>query len=149
MPIRQQNVGFESDMLNMNFMSADLKKSEKKLNEIKQYALKSVYLVTEGKNLNEALVNNEKLVTEIEALREKRIVKKYSGVSSLMISDSLQRSRIAYWNRYWTDGKKQALFNSLDKEGAALGFRPAAFDKFKTLLNNEYEPLQTSRRWPR
>lgn len=135
-----RHVSFESDMLNMNFMSGDLKQSEKKLNKINEYALKSVYLVTEGKTFDDALRNNEKLVKQVEQLKEKNIINKYSGVSSLIISDSLQKARINLWNRYWTPEKKQQLFATLEKEGAAIGFKTTAFDKIKTLLNNDYQP---------
>ena len=134
-------VGFESDLQNMNFMSSRLKESEKKLNHINQYALQSVYLVTEGTTLDDALVNNEKLVTQIEKLQDKNIVKKYSGVSSLIISDSLQKKRIEKWNAYWTIEKKEALMALLIKEGSALKFNTAAFDDFKMLLNNKYVPV--------
>ena len=58
-------------------------------------------------------------------LKEKDIVKKYSGVSSLIISDSLQRVRIARWNAYWTAEKKTALMATVIKEGAALKFKAA------------------------
>ena len=56
-------------------MSSKLKASEQQLNQINQYALQSVYLVTEGKTLDDALINNEKLVTKIEKLQDKNIVK--------------------------------------------------------------------------
>ena len=134
-------VGFESDLQNMNFMSGKLKESEKKLKKINQYALQSVYLVTEGKTLDDALVNNEKLAAKIEKLQEKDIVKKYSGVSSLIISDSLQKIRIARWRQYWTTEKKQSLTATLLKEGAALKFNAVAFDNFKLLLDKDYEPV--------
>lgn len=134
-------VGFESDLQNMNFMSSQLKESEKKLNKINQYALQSVYLVTEGKTLEEALINNEKLVTQIDKLQNENVVKKYSGVSSLIISDSLQKKRIERWNKYWTAEKKQNLITTLVKEGTALKFNVSAFDYFKLLLNKEYEPV--------
>ncbi|MBI3883410.1 MAG: 1-acyl-sn-glycerol-3-phosphate acyltransferase, partial [Sphingobacteriales bacterium] len=133
-----KNVRFESDMTKMNYMSDQLKKSEAKLNRINQYALQSVYLVTEGKTLDDALVNNEKLVVEIENLKEKNIVKKYSGVSSLIISDTLQKERIERWNRYWTPEKKQQLIATLQKEGAAAGFNTTAFDQFNSLLNKKF-----------
>ena len=71
--------------------------------------LQSVYLVTEGKTLDEALANNEKLVTDIEALKEKNIVKKYSGVSSLIISDSLQKARIEQMESILDNRKKTAI----------------------------------------
>ncbi|MEP7255716.1 MAG: 1-acyl-sn-glycerol-3-phosphate acyltransferase [Ferruginibacter sp.] len=136
-----KNVSFESDLQNMNFMSSKLKASEKELNKINQYALQSVYLVTEGKTLNDALVNNEKLVSEIEKLQQQDIIKKYSGVSSLIISDSLQKIRIAKWKQYWTEEKKQSVLTTLYTEGAALKFNASAFDNFKLLLNKNYEPV--------
>ncbi len=137
-------VGFESDMQKMNFMTDKLKRSENELNRINQYALQSVYLVTEGKTLNDALQNNERLVGEIDKLEDKGAIKKYSGVSSLIISDSLQRSRIEKWKQYWTQAKKDSLFATLDKEGAALKFNPSAFDQFKNMLNKDFEPVDDS-----
>ena len=76
----------------MNYMSAELQESEQKLNNLNAYALQSVYLVSSGKNLNEALINNEKAIRTVEDLKQKRVVGKYSGVSSLIISDSLQKT---------------------------------------------------------
>ncbi len=134
-------VGFETDLNNMNFMSSKLKESEKKLNQINHYALQSVYLVTEGKTLDEALMNNEKLVASINKLQDEQSVKKYSGVSSLIISDSLQQKRIERWNGYWTAEKKQALLSTLKTEGEALKFNASAFDNFNTLLNKTYVPV--------
>ncbi len=134
-----RHVGFESDLNRMNFMSDKLKKAEYGLNKINEYSLKSVYLVAEGKTLNEALLNNEKINARIEGLKEKGVVKKYSGVSSLIISDSLQRQRIGRWNNYWTYEKKRQLFSLLEKEGAALGFKVSAFDNFKNLLNKDFQ----------
>jgi 1-acyl-sn-glycerol-3-phosphate acyltransferase len=134
-----RRVSFESDMTRMNYMPDKLKVAEAKLNSINKYALQSVYLLAEGKTLNEALRNNENTAAKIDGLKEKGIVKKYSGVSSLIISDSLQKQRIARWNAYWTPDKKQQLLATLLTEGTALGFKPAAFNQFKTLLNKDYQ----------
>ncbi|AYL98016.1 trifunctional MMPL family transporter/lysophospholipid acyltransferase/class I SAM-dependent methyltransferase [Mucilaginibacter celer] len=136
-----RNVSFETDMTRMNFMTDKLKASEAKLNAINKYALQSVYLLVEGKTLDGALRTNEKLSAQIEQLKEKNIVKKYSGVSSLIISDSLQQARITRWNNYWTPAKKQQLIAVLLKEGAALGFKPSAFDHFKQLINKDFRPV--------
>src|SRR5258705_11589791 len=133
-----RHVSFESDLQHMNFMTDKLKRSEKDLNKINEYALRSVYLITEGRTLNEALINNEKLVRSIEELQQKKLVNKFSGVSSLIISDSLQRARIAKWDQYWTPEKKQAVLSTLVKEGESLKFKASAFDKFKELLNKDF-----------
>lgn len=137
-------VSFESDMQQMNFMSSELKRSEANLNHINAFALQSVYLVTEGKSLNEALINNEKMNPVIGALQEKGVVKKYSGVSSLIISDSLQKERIAKWKSYWTPEKKKALLDVLNKEGAELKFNPSAFGPFAEMLNRDFVPAPDS-----
>ena len=131
-------VRFEFDMSNMNYLSPRLDAAQNKLNRINKYALQSTYLVTEGKTLNQALINNEKISDEIENLKEKNIVLRYSGVSSFIISGSLQKARIARWKAYWTPGKKQQLLATLITEGTALGFKPSAFDRFRLLLDKNF-----------
>ncbi|MBS1746988.1 MAG: 1-acyl-sn-glycerol-3-phosphate acyltransferase [Bacteroidetes bacterium] len=132
------DVQFESDMTKMNYMSDDLKTAQAKLDAINQFSLTSVYLVAEGKNLNDALANNERLSYIIDSLQKKNIIKKSSGVSSLLISDSLQRERIERWNTFWTLEKKQQVLESLEREGSVIGFSATAFDNFKTALNKQY-----------
>lgn len=139
-----QNVSFQSDMMKMNYMSDKLKASQAKLDKINQYSLQSIYLVTEGKTLDDALVNNEKVVSKIDSLKDQQIITKYSGVSSLIISDSLQKERIDRWKAYWTPEKKQQLLAILQKEGVPLGFKPTAFDKFKALLNKDFTVLDSA-----
>jgi 1-acyl-sn-glycerol-3-phosphate acyltransferase len=131
-------VGFESDISGMNYLTPKLKVSEARLNRINRFALQSVYLVTEGKTLDQALANNERLARNIDSLKEKKVVVKYSGVASLIISDSLQKARIDRWNKYWTPEKKQKLLATLEQQGVPIGFRPTAFENFKALLNKTY-----------
>jgi 1-acyl-sn-glycerol-3-phosphate acyltransferase len=138
---KANDVTFEFDVAKMNYMPLQLQQSQNKLNKINQYALQSVYLVSEGRTLDRALVNNEKLAAQIGKLKERGIVKKSSDVSSFILSDSLQKARIARWNIYWTPEKKQQLFATLDKEGQLQGFSAAAFDKFKTLLNKDFSHI--------
>ena len=96
-------------MMRMNYMSPELQVAENKINAINAYALQSVYLVSSGKNLDQALRNNEKAMGTIEQLKRQNVISKYSGVSSLIISDSLQQIRIERWNKYWTPQKKQEV----------------------------------------
>ena len=139
-----KKVGFEPDLNKMNFMSAKLKDAGQKLDAINQFSLQSVYLVTEGKTLDEALVHNEKLVGQIQALEEMNIIKKHSGVSSLIISDSLQKLRIARWKAYWTTDKKATLLATLRQQGTALKYSATAFDNFESLLNKDFEPANAN-----
>ena len=136
------DVQFESDMTQVNYMSDDLKTAQARLDAINRFSLTSVYVVADGKTLNEALENNEKLAVIVDSLQQQNIIKKSSGVSSLIISDSLQRKRIALWNAYWTPAKKLSVLETLTSKGKALGFSATAFDNFKTLLNKQYNIIQ-------
>jgi uncharacterized protein len=133
------NVSFQPDMMRMNFMSDKLKIADASLNKINAYSLQSVYLISSGKDLNEALLKNEKATATVEQLKQQGIVKKYSGVSSLIISDSLQKERINRWNTYWTAEKKQRLLATLQYEGLILKYNILAFAPFKALLNKNFE----------
>lgn len=131
-------VRFETDMMRMNYMSPGLRQAESRLNEANAYALQSVYLVSSGKNLNEALINNEKAIGKIDSLRDENIVNKYSGVSSFVVSDSLQRIRIERWKNYWTPQKKEQVLSILREEGNALRYSTTAFEGFRTLIDTTY-----------
>jgi len=58
-------VGFEADLNRMNYMSQDLKKAEHTLSRISAFSLQSVYVVTEGKDLEHALEDNERAMDKI------------------------------------------------------------------------------------
>ena len=135
-------VKFETDMMRMNYMDPKLAKAEQDLNRINAFSLQSIYLVSSGSNLDEALRNNERAIDSIAALRDRGIVKKYSGVSSLIISDSLQRVRINQWKNYWTPEKKQEVIANLEKYGTELGYNSSAFDGFKAMINKEYDVVR-------
>lgn len=134
-------VGFEADLNRMNYMSPKLKGAEAELSKISVYSYQSVYLVTEGKNLNQALEANEQVASKIDGLKREGIVKKYSGVSSLLLSDSLQQVRIARWNQYWTPEKRAALITNLNVAATAQGFKAGAFKNFDTVLDKTYVPV--------
>jgi 1-acyl-sn-glycerol-3-phosphate acyltransferase len=137
-------VGFEADLNRMNYMSPKLKGAEAELSKISVYSYQSVYLVTEGKNLNQALEANEQVAGKIDGLKRGGIVKKYSGVSSLLLSDSLQQVRIARWNHYWTREKRAALEHNLNLTALAQGFKAAAFHNYDTVLDKTYAPVDRS-----
>ncbi|MFN8143825.1 MAG: MMPL family transporter [Bacteroidia bacterium] len=134
-------VSFEADMMKMNYMKDDLRKAEAEFNRLNAFSLQSVYLVSEGKNLDQALSNNEQVLNKIEQLQEAGVVKKYSGVSALIISDSLQQLRIKRWNQFWTDEKKQRLLKNLEESGKALHFSSTAFLPFRELLEKSYTAM--------
>ncbi|MBL4652212.1 MAG: MMPL family transporter, partial [Flavobacteriales bacterium] len=137
-------VGIEEDMMKMNYMSDELREAEKHLNEINSYTLKSVFVVSTGATLNEALQKNEKSVKEIRKLQEQGLVKNYAAVSNLLLSDSLQRLKIKRWNAYWTSEKKELVKATLLAEGAKFKFKEKAFKQFYKLLDTDFKVVDLS-----
>jgi 1-acyl-sn-glycerol-3-phosphate acyltransferase len=134
-------VSFESDMMKINFPGKELQESENELNKISNISQKSVFLISSGNNLDHALSINEKLLPVLEALKKRNVIKKYSSVSTLLMSDSLQKSRIRTWNNYWTTDKKAALKEKLVESGSKYKFRENAFDDFFALLDKDFTSL--------
>ncbi len=134
-------VGFDQDMMHMNYMPEKLQTAEKTLDKINAYSLRSVYLITDGKNLEEALRRQETVNEKVNVLQKNNLIKKYSGTFQLLISDSLQRVRIIYWNHYWTERKKSELIAQTKLSGHLLGFKSSAFDPLGHLLQRDYSPL--------
>lgn len=133
-----KKVQFEPDMMQLNYMPKETKQAEEKMNALSGAALRSLYVVTEGKNLDEALRKSETLQNDIEALQSRGLVTSSAGVSSLFLSDSLQQKRIGNWNNYWTIDKKNKLIADLSKQASALGFSGTAINNFSALLNKQY-----------
>lgn len=135
-----KNIGFESDMMKLNFMTPKLSTAEHEINELQGGdSSKTVYIATVGNTLEEVLSNNEKLLVSLDKSVENGWVKKYSSISHFIISKKLQQERINRWNNYWSNAKKKQLISSLQREGVAFTFKPEAFNNFSGLLNKTYE----------
>ena len=139
-----RKVGFEPDMNKMNFMSEKLRKAEQEVNRLNAFALQSVYIVSNGKDLQQALERNESVVKRLNEMGGTGVVKKYSGLSSILISDSLQRERLQRWNNFWTPERKQAVLTLSKGEAAAIGFSDQLIRSVESMLNTSYEPLTDS-----
>lgn len=131
-------VTFESDMMRMNFMTERLQKAEQKLNNINAYTAQSVYLISEGDNLNAALQSRERTAPLIQDLMKSGAVKKVSGAGGLLLSEEEQSTRIQRWKQYWTPEKKTQLLAALQQEGAKYKFKNTAFAPFEDLLDRDY-----------
>ena len=136
-----RKVQFEPDMTQLNYMSQKTKAAEDKMNAVSGAALRSLYIVSEGKTLDEALKNSEAQQKSIEDLKAKNLVTSAAGVSTLFLSDSLQQQRIENWNSYWTTDKKQKLIADMAKQATAKGFSQTATINFSNLLNRQYNPV--------
>lgn len=132
-------VGFEDDMNKMSYVSEKLQKAEQNLDDLNNYTLRSVYVLSTGKNLDEALKTNNKTQILIDSLKSAGIVKKYHSVHQFLLSDNQLNSRIENWNQYWSDEKKHSTISNIKEASIKTGFKEDAFDSFFKVLNKQYE----------
>ncbi|MBI3518464.1 MAG: 1-acyl-sn-glycerol-3-phosphate acyltransferase [Bacteroidetes bacterium] len=135
------DVAFESDMNKMSFMTKETRDAEKHLDDVNNFAARSVYVFSNGNTLNEALDNNVIVSDKLEAFKQQGLIKKYSSVSALFISDKEQGERINRWNAFFTKAKKDSIKQQLITAGLSYKFKETAFQSFYDLLNSEAKPL--------
>ncbi len=135
------DVKFESDMNKMSFMTKETRDAEKHLDDVNSFAARSVYIFSNGNTLNEALDNNKLVSEKLAEFKEKGLVKKYSSVSALFISDKEQKERIHRWNTFFNQAKKDSIRKQLIATGLNYKFKETAFQQFYNLLDNQVNPL--------
>jgi 1-acyl-sn-glycerol-3-phosphate acyltransferase len=136
-----QKVSFEGDMMKMNYIDEKLSKAEDNLNAISNVSLKTVYLINSGNTLDEALYYSEKNKPLLKNLEQKQFINKYASISSVLLSQAEQEKRIARWNSFWTNDKKEKLKKQLIEKSKKYNFKENAFEQFYASLNKSYQPI--------
>ena len=134
-------VKFNSDMNQLNFMTDDLHIAESELNSLNRAGIKSIFIISEGANLEEALNHSQQAQAELEVLKGKGAVSQYTHLTSFYPSAKIQENRIKLWKSFWQRNNKDQVFAHLSEEGKKAGFNPTAFDRFHLLAEKEIVPL--------
>ena len=141
MVILSKRTTFDSNMQNINYMTAqqsnDLQYLQGGTGPEGSYEL---YAVAEGENLSEAIKVNDRIREHLSVLSEEGKVSSVKGIGDMIPSEEVQAERIAKWNSFWGDGKKELLVRELEKEASEAGFSQGAFSLFSDMLSREYTP---------
>jgi 1-acyl-sn-glycerol-3-phosphate acyltransferase len=139
-----RRVTFDENLMDMNYMTEKLKKAEARISEKTTFTSSSVFMVTTGKNLDEALTNNEKVSDNLDQLKRSGIVKEYFNVNDLIPSREQQIGKIKLWKTFW-ERHREPLIKKMKSEGMEIGFKPESFNRFNEILGKEYFPLPAAR----
>jgi 1-acyl-sn-glycerol-3-phosphate acyltransferase len=135
-------VEFEADLNQMSYVPKSLSDAENHLDQLSNYKLKNVFLISSANNLDEALDLNNQAISKVEALKKNNTIAKYTNVSLLLSSKKVQDEKIKRWNEFWAD-KKDRVLSKTTEEGVAMGFNKEAFDIFSSNLNRKYSYLNS------
>ena len=134
-------VGFENDMMKMNYMSPQLKTAEQKINSFSSIYKKSVFVIAKGNTMEAALNNNEQIIPQLNALKDDGKIFGYTNPTTILPSNKEQIVRIEKWNKYWTTEKRNETLSKLIEEGKQYHFNAIAFNGFLEQTSQTYFPL--------
>lgn len=134
-------VGFNKDLSAINFEPREIKEKEQNVQDIAGKAAKSIFLVSYGNSVDEALEQNNSLYRELSALEQEGEINSFSSIGGVVLSTNTQLAKIEQWKEFWTPEKKQAVQDDLRAESEGFGFKKESFNAFYELLTKEFEPI--------
>ena len=138
------NVGFNNDLSQLNFVPKDIKAAEKQLEESTSLTSKTIYVASYGKSMEEVLQNNNKLFGDLSAAKEQDKILNFSSIGGIVLSQEAQKEKIEKWNSFWNAEKKENLKSQLISEGSKLGFKPTTYSIFFDHLDFDFKPISIS-----
>ncbi|MFG4000761.1 1-acyl-sn-glycerol-3-phosphate acyltransferase [Flavobacterium aquidurense] len=135
------NVGFNNDLSQLNFVPKEIKAAEKDLEESTSLTEKTIYVASYGKSMEEVLQNNSQLFADLSKEKQTNKIVNFSSVGGIMLSHKQQQQKIDKWNSFWDTNKKQLLESELISEGSKLGFKPTTYSAFYDHLDYKFKPI--------
>jgi len=137
-------VTFNDNLSSLNFMTPELKKTEKYLEKIANGSAKSIYLVSYGKNYEEAINQNNLLFNNLEQYKANNKITHFSSIGGILLSKELQSQKIKEWNAFWNTQKVKQVTTNLITNGNKFGFKENSFLPFYETLNKRFKPISVS-----
>ena len=135
------DVGFNNDLSQLNFVPKEIKAAEKELEESTSLTSKTIYVASYGKSMEEVLQNNSRLFSDLSKEKQDNKILNFSSVGGIMLSQKQQQQKIDQWNSFWDTNKKQLLKSQLIAEGSKLGFKPTTYSTFYDHLDFDFRPI--------
>ncbi|MDR6966074.1 1-acyl-sn-glycerol-3-phosphate acyltransferase [Flavobacterium arsenatis] len=135
------NVKFNNNLSELNFIPAEIKDAEAKLEGITNLTSKSIYLASYGDSMEEALQQNNKLFENLSAKKREKEILNFSSLGGIVQPKEMQQRKIEKWNIFWTTEKKIFVQNNLVASGNTAGFKPQSHQRFYDLLQSKFTPI--------
>ena len=136
-------VHFDSNMMNLNYMPRHLSKSESKIHSFinKNEDESNVMIIASGETLDEAISTYTNLSASLDSLQANERIISFRTVAPYVINDSIQKVRIERWHDYWTEKRIEETLNIISRSEEKLGFERGVFSEFDKLLKSNYKTI--------
>ena len=131
------NTKFETDMNSINYMTDTQKADLQKYISTVEQGQHTIYYVSQGNHLEEALVAFEDSQAALDSLQTVGALSKISGLSIYLPSRMMQQKRLERWKTFCES--KKDIFAKLDPTSVEKGFKSGAFSRFDNIVNTNFE----------
>ncbi|MCC8036413.1 MAG: 1-acyl-sn-glycerol-3-phosphate acyltransferase [Rikenellaceae bacterium] len=133
-------VGFDSDMMNLNYYPPHIEKAERRLEGLTGENVGTTLFIAAAADEDRAYGSYVRMNGLLDSLRAEGRIEGYSTAVNFLLPEREQQKRIARWESYWTEDKKQEVEVRIEQGAARAGFMPGAFRQFTRILEKKYEP---------
>lgn len=123
-------IGFDADLDKMSYQTEKLAKAENYLDEISNFKLKNIYLVSEGNSMDEVLEKNQQFMSLLDSLKQTATIESYTSLNIAWPSLSEREKKLSQWNAFWEGERTQRLKETLQATSKKLHIKSEAFDGF-------------------
>ena len=143
-----QETAFDADLHNINFMTEQQQKDLAILSESlqKEGETDLIYVVSEGADLQEALMKNETMMADCRRLLPDSVSAVIFGPDGLLPSIEKQKESLAQWSAFWE--RHPEIADEVKREAIKTGFKEDAFSPFIEGIAKHYEPLSEAEMEP-
>ncbi len=134
-------VTFNNDLASLNFVSPELRQTEKDLENITDGDSKSIYLASYGNDYETVLSNNNNLFNILSQQKDNNQIVNFSSVGGLVFSKEKQLQKIQDWNSFWDEAKKEIVKSRLIANGTSFGFKATTFNPFYERLEQDFKTI--------
>lgn len=127
---KSSGVGFESDLLKMNFTTEKLDRAERNLAEISDASLKQVLLLSSGDDWESALQTSAELDNWLDSAKAEGQIGSRSSLSTVLPTPSRAAERMEKWNGRVSSGDFDRIEEQLSNRAEELGMKPNAYRGF-------------------
>jgi len=125
---------FEGDIAKLNGITESTRRDDELINQTWGSALGMTLVVARGATPEAALQQNDHAAAVLA--RDTNVSAVYS-LAAVAPSAATQTTNIQRWREFWTPARRAALRDTLQQIGGELGFRPDAFAKFWSNVEND------------
>lgn len=139
-----QRVGFDADMMSLNYEPKHIKDAEQKLMSIVESNKKTILFVSVGKDATEAALHYKETNRKLQDFKDRGLVQDFASADYFLVSPRDQEDRLSKWTSYWTQERKQQIKDRIEEEGAKVNFKANAFNQFYSWLDSDFEQQKKS-----